>query len=193
MGNSHPNPDKSGPRPDVPLPALPAKVVMLRRPDYSTTQGKTGQAPPQLRDPYIRTQVPYLGMMAQICRSPGLIACLTSRCRGWQAGCYWLSAQALALGFSSEPSSIQLCATGHGMADSFLKEELDYQVPGRPFTVEFGHHRELLAARHVPISHLCAPTKGRARPGSKTHHTTRVPRQGTASPRICQGQSIQAR
>lgn len=56
MGNSQPSPDESGPRSDLPLPALPAKVVMLCSPDYSTTWGKTGQAPPQLRDPYTRTR-----------------------------------------------------------------------------------------------------------------------------------------
>lgn len=38
-------------------------------------QDRTGQAPPQLRDPYIRTRYrTYLGIIVQICRSPGLIA-----------------------------------------------------------------------------------------------------------------------
>lgn len=168
MGNSQPSPDESGPRSDLLLPALPAKVVMLCSPDYSTTWGKTGQAPPQLRDPYIRTRYrTYLGRSNSADLPKPRPHRLTSRCRGWLLLAVSPSS---GLGFqlrTIERPSWPSCATG--MACSFLKEELDQEVSGRPFTVEFSHHRTVAGSK--ARTRLYAPTKVRARPVRRTHHT----------------------
>lgn len=174
MGNSHPNPDKSGPRPDQPCLQ---RELMCAQSRLQCHLGQ-GQAPPQLRGPYLRTVGWCRSAEAQassldVQDAGGLAAAAAAGCqlKLWP----W--------GFSSEPSSIQpkqTCATGvltcHG-----VEEAAAVSCPGSRA------HRwiRLLAARHVPAS---VPSRGgRAHPqkpeqGRLAGQGDTLPRQGDGLP-----------